>query len=130
MIVNHRRTLIQSLPPHVSIWDFDEDALRSPPLDDRLESVRGRRLRRFPADGIDVRVERLGRSAGRPVGVRSALTERRLEVVQAALEVDSYETPRRATAADVADRLGCTASTASEYLRKAEARVIRELFDG
>ncbi|WP_255190928.1 helix-turn-helix domain-containing protein [Natronobeatus ordinarius] len=64
------------------------------------------------------------------MGVRSALTERQREVLQAALEVNYYETPRRATAADVADHLGCTASTASEHLREAEARVIRELFDG
>jgi predicted DNA binding protein len=53
-----------------------------------------------------------------------ALTDRQREVVEAAVEVGYYDNPRRATHEDVAERLDCTASTAGEHLRKAEAKIM------
>jgi predicted DNA binding protein len=53
-----------------------------------------------------------------------ALTDRQREVVEAAVEVGYYDNPRRATHEDVAELLDCTASTAGEHLRKAEAKIM------
>lgn len=53
-----------------------------------------------------------------------ALTERQSEVVEAAVEVGYYDNPRQATHEDVAELLDCTASTAGEHLRKAEAKIM------
>lgn len=57
-------------------------------------------------------------------GVRSLLTERQREVLDAATELGYYSVPRRVTANDVADAVGCAPSTASEHLRKIEARIL------
>lgn len=53
------------------------------------------------------------------------LTERQREALAAALELGYYEQPRRATHADVAAAIGCSPSTASGHLQKAEARLVR-----
>lgn len=60
-------------------------------------------------------------------GVRSLLTERQREVLDAAVDLGYYSVPRQATAYDVADAAGCAPSTASEHLRKIEARVLSDL---
>ncbi|MCX2818858.1 helix-turn-helix domain-containing protein [Haladaptatus sp. F3-133] len=52
------------------------------------------------------------------------LTDRQREVIRAAVEVGYYDNPRRATHEDVAELLDCTASTAGEHLRKAEAKIM------
>ena len=57
----------------------------------------------------------------------SRLTERQRDVLGAAVELGYYETPRRATHADVAETLGCSTGTVGEHLRKVEARVLSEL---
>jgi len=56
--------------------------------------------------------------------ITRGLTERQREVVEAAVEVGYYDNPRTATHEDVAEKLDCTASTAGEHLRKAEAKVM------
>lgn len=58
-----------------------------------------------------------------------ALTDRQREVVQAAVEVGYYDNPRQATHEDVAELLDCTASTAGEHLRKAEAKIMPQTVD-
>lgn len=80
-------------------------------------------------DGLDATVERVGEYDVPPPDVTAVLTERQHAAVDAATELGYYEVPRRATHEDVAERLGCAPSTASEHLRKANARVMTALFD-
>lgn len=63
-------------------------------------------------------IERVGEYSPTTAGVVSTLTERQREVLNAASTVGSYDVPRRGTADDVADVVGCASSTASEHLRK------------
>ena len=60
-------------------------------------------------------------------GLRSLLTERQREVLDAAIELGYYSVPRRVTSTAVAEAVGCAPSTASEHLRKIEARVLSGL---
>ena len=60
-------------------------------------------------------------------GERSLLTERQREVLDTATELGYYSVPRRVTSEDVAEAVGCAPSTASEHLRKIEARVLSGL---
>jgi predicted DNA binding protein len=69
-------------------------------------------------------IERVGEYSPMAAGVASRLTERQREVLDAATTVGYYEVPRRGTADDVADAVGCASSTASEHLRKIEARIL------
>lgn len=55
------------------------------------------------------------------------LTDRQREVLDAALEVGYYDEPREATQADVADRVGLSAATVGEHLRRIEGTVFREM---
>ncbi|HET7324925.1 MAG TPA: helix-turn-helix domain-containing protein [Halococcus sp.] len=55
------------------------------------------------------------------------LTERQRDVLATAVELGYYETPRRATHADIAAVIGCSTGTVGEHLRKVEARVLSEL---
>lgn len=58
----------------------------------------------------------------------SQLTDRQLEVFNAAVEEGYYDVPRSATHRDIAGRLSCASSTVDEHLRKAESRVVTRLF--
>lgn len=58
-----------------------------------------------------------------------SLTERQREVLDAALELGYYDSPRRATHEDVAAAVDAAPSTVSEHLQKIEARVLGQ-FDG
>ena len=60
-------------------------------------------------------------------GARSLLTERQREVLDTAVKLGYYSVPRQATSTDVAEALDCAPSTASEHLRKIEARILSEL---
>lgn len=55
------------------------------------------------------------------------LTERQRDVLAAAVELGYYETPRRATHADIAETLGSSTGTVGEHLRKIEAKVLSKL---
>lgn len=55
------------------------------------------------------------------------LTRRQREVLETAVELGYYGDPRRATVADVATELDISQATASEHLRKLEARVFRAI---
>jgi predicted DNA binding protein len=52
------------------------------------------------------------------------LTERQTSALAAAVEMGYFDSPRRASIEDVAARLGISASTAVEHLRKAEKKVL------
>nr|WP_282594321.1 helix-turn-helix domain-containing protein [Halorientalis brevis] len=74
-------------------------------------------------DRIDYTVTELTDYDGsRPV---AGLTSRQRDALAAAVAVGFYDVPRTGTIADVAARLDCAESTASELVRKAQARVVR-----
>lgn len=73
-----------------------------------------------PAVAVDVR--EIGGFDG--PGPASGLSDRQREAVLAGLELGYYDVPRGATHRDVAERLGCSPSTASEHLQKAEAKLV------
>lgn len=75
----------------------------------------------------DLSVERIGDYVPEADDLRSVLTDRQRTVLDAAVEVGYFETPRRATIEDVAAAADCAPSTASEHLRKIEARVLPRL---
>jgi predicted DNA binding protein len=52
------------------------------------------------------------------------LTERQMNTLKTAVEMGYFDTPRRASIKDVADRLKVSPSTAVEHLRKAEKKVL------
>lgn len=54
------------------------------------------------------------------------LTDRQREAVEVAVELGYYDVPRTGSITDVADRLGCAESTASELVRKAQAAIVRD----
>lgn len=72
-------------------------------------------------------IERVDEYSPMTPDVVSVLTDRQREVLDAAAAVGYYDVPRRGTAADVAAVVGCAASTASEHLRKIEARILSTL---
>ena len=52
------------------------------------------------------------------------LTERQMKTLKMAVEMGYFDTPRRASIKDVADRMKVSPSTAVEHLRKAEKKVL------
>lgn len=78
-------------------------------------------------DSLDVELVEIGEyepSAGDPGAL---LTDRQLEVLDAAIEVGYYEEPREGTQADVADAVGLAPATVGEHLRRIEGKVLRSL---
>lgn len=59
----------------------------------------------------------------------SILSHRQREAMLVGLELGYYDIPRAATHRDVAARLGCAPSTASEHLQKAEAKLVRAVME-
>lgn len=58
------------------------------------------------------------------------LSDRQREAVLTGLDIGYYDVPRGATHEDVAQRLGCAPSTASEHLQKAESKLVRAAMEG
>lgn len=79
-------------------------------------------LEAFPP-AVTVVVKEVGEFGGS--GTASILSDRQREAVLAGLELGYYDVPREATHEDVAHRLDCSPSTASEHLQKAEAKLVR-----
>ena len=75
-------------------------------------------------DAIDVSIEEIGQFRGPPSSLGTTLSERQREAAEAALELGYYEQPSRATHEDIADALDCAPSTASEHLKRAEAKLV------
>lgn len=83
---------------------------------------------RLPADvRRHISIERMTETMPSLGGLRSLLTERQRKVLDAAVDLGYYSVPRRVTSSDVAEAAGCAPSTASEHLRKVEARVLSSL---
>lgn len=75
-------------------------------------------------EAVDTHIEKIG---GHELG-RSPLPpefpDRQWEALTAAFKAGYYDVPRAATRDDVAERLGCAPSTATEHLQKAERRLV------
>lgn len=80
----------------------------------------------LPSD-VDVQLERASRRMGIDSSVTSILTDRQREAVAAAVDVGYYEVPREGRLQEVAQALDCASSTASNHLRKAEARIMSQV---
>lgn len=87
----------------------------------------GRAFEAVP-DGLEATVERVGEYAGRSAD-GTERTDRQREAVAAAVDLGYYDVPRTAGVRDVAERLECAPSTATELLRRAEAGVMAAAVD-
>ena len=88
---------------------------------DRLSAL-GERLDAF---GLDYRLESLDGDLGR----EAPLTDGQQELLATALEVGYYDTPRRCTLTELAERTGRAKSTVSEMLHRAESALVRSYFE-
>lgn len=113
-----------------SIEAFDgEDLVVSLSVPDRevLRSIISR-LRDIDANP---RLQRItsGGSGESGVGLRldlRSITDKQREAVEAAIEEGYYETPRRATLEDLAERLGVSRSAVSQRLRAVETHLVSQ----
>ncbi|MFB6140104.1 MAG: helix-turn-helix domain-containing protein [Halosimplex sp.] len=76
-------------------------------------------------DAVDVTVEEVGPFRGPPGTPETRLSDRQREAVLVALELGYYEHPSETTHEAIAAELDCAPSTASEHLKKAEAKLVR-----
>lgn len=83
-------------------------------------------IKNFPKE-FELTVEEVGDYDRRYPTIVADVTDRQLEAITVAVKVGYYTVPREASLTAVADELGCAESTASNHLRKAEARVMRRL---
>ncbi len=88
---------------------------------DRLRALRDQ----FEADGLATGVEAI--SPTTPDG--SVLTDHQRRVLERAVELGYYETPRRVTLSELAVDLGVAKSTLSETLHRAESNLVRRHLD-
>lgn len=110
------------VPPVV----FDRDAAMHFTLVGAGEDLRTM-LENVP-DEIDVEVTEIG-SYGRRSGLSGRLTERQREAIEIAFELGYYEVPRESSLAAVARALGCSESSASVLVRRAEAAVMERVVE-
>jgi len=85
-------------------------------------------LNRLPA-GIQAeidKVETAGSDATTAYRLNGApnLSERQEEALTVAFETGYYDVPKRTTHEEIADRMGCSPSTASEHIKRAEAKLV------
>lgn len=59
----------------------------------------------------------------------TTLSPRQREAIEVALELGYYTLPRETTHEDIGETLGCAPNTASQHLRKAEAKLVRAGMD-
>ena len=78
-------------------------------------------------DEIEVEVEAVGEYADKHEPITGALTARQRTAVEAAVAAGFYSYPREAGVEAVADRLDVAASTATELLQKAEAKLMQTI---
>lgn len=76
-------------------------------------------------DGWNVEIVEIGDQPPTLSNLFASLTSRQQEVLEAAVALGYYESPRAATQADVAEAVGATPSTVGEHLQKVEARVFQ-----
>lgn len=81
------------------------------------------------AADVDVTVEAVTTYGRHTPEFGEGLTDRQFEAVEAAVDLGYYEPTREASVAAVGERLGCSAGTAAEHLRRAEANVMAGVVD-
>ena len=64
-----------------------------------------------------------------PISPLNRLTEKQREVIMTAYKMGYYDIPRKITSEELAERLGLVGSTVVEHLRKAEQRLMTQLFE-
>ena len=79
--------------------------------------------------GIRYRVVLLADANFSPISPLNRLTEKQREVLMAAYRLGYYDIPRKITSEELAKRLGIVDSTVVEHLRKAELRLMAQLFE-
>ncbi|QLD87393.1 helix-turn-helix domain-containing protein [Natronomonas halophila] len=62
--------------------------------------------------------------------LHSQLTDRQLELLEAAFEAGYYDWPRRCTGEELAEEFDISSATFSEHIHTAERRLLTVLFDG
>lgn len=77
----------------------------------------------FEAMGISYTLEYVHR-----VRSEEFLTDKQRNVMETALDMGLYDTPREASVSDVADELGIAKSTCSEILHRAEEKIVKDFF--
>jgi hypothetical protein len=79
---------------------------------------------------VEVTFEAVSGLAATVTAAGTRLSDRQREALDVALSLGYYEIPREGNHEDVAEAMGCAASTAAEHLRKAEAKVVRSVMRG
>jgi hypothetical protein len=85
-------------------------------------------VREALSGGITVNVRKIGECDASPGTFAIGLTSRQRGALAAGREVGYYDVLRNGSVEDVAKELGCAPSTASNHLRKAQARLVERVF--
>lgn len=78
-------------------------------------------------ESVDVELAEIGDYDPKSDRPEELLTDRQLEVLDAALDVGYYNEPRQGTQADVAEAVGLAPATVGEHLRRIEEKVFRSI---
>jgi hypothetical protein len=78
---------------------------------------------------ISVDVEAVREFPSGRLNPATTLSPRQREAIEVALELGYYSLPRETTHADIGESLDCAPNTASQHLRKAEAKLVRAGMD-
>ena len=103
-----------SLSDGVVTWELTASHDRLSELGEQLDSF-----------GLSYNIESLRYQ----VGEDELLTDAQRELVETAIEMGYYETPRECSLTDVAAAVGRAKSTVSEMLHRAEGTIIKEVID-
>lgn len=81
-------------------------------------------LQRLHKKGVDYKIGDLS-----PLSSTKGITTRQQKVLRSALELGYYDFPKRITTEELASKLGVSAATVAEILRRAEKNVITRYFE-
>jgi len=116
-----RRVL--TMPP----IEFDDEGLTHVEVVGRAGDVQAV-VDGFPP-AFEVRVDEIGSHDRGATAPAATLTDRQREAVAVAVDLGYFDVPRTASVEAVARELDCAPSTASDHLRKAQARLARRVVD-
>jgi DNA-binding NarL/FixJ family response regulator len=86
-----------------------------------------RRAGRATPAGVEMELVETGEYHPESSQLSAQLTERQLEILEHAVELGYYDTPRRGTQADIAEAVELSPTTVGEHLRKIEKRVFSRI---
>ena len=92
-----------------------------------IERIR-RALSTVPED-VDFEIVRTGTNYPTPDQFEKQLTERQQEVLNVAVRLGYYKTPRETTHEEIAERLDCTSGTIGEHLQRIESQILPSYVD-